>query len=93
MHFHGCYVMQNKRSMPPYTRFVPIRDVVEDELDNDDCDKNDSKRRKWLVESVMLSHMSYIVILVIIMCITERDKLRRDPLNFNLLTVTTEVIR
>ncbi|XP_061354548.1 sodium transporter HKT1-like [Gastrolobium bilobum] len=74
--------------MPPYTRFLPIRD----EEDNNKKDKKRSNRTKSIMENLLLSQISYLAIFVILICITERDKFRRDPLNFNLLSTTIEVV-
>ncbi|CBI40137.3 unnamed protein product, partial [Vitis vinifera] len=42
--------------------------------------------------NIYLSHNSYLVLFIILICITERDKMREDPLNFNVLNVTIEVV-
>jgi hypothetical protein len=41
----------------------------------------------------MLSQLSYLVVFVIVICIIERDNMKQDPLNFNVLNITIEVIR
>lgn len=39
------------------------------------------------------SPLLFLVPFVIFICITERDKLKEDPLNFNVLNIALEVIR
>ncbi|QHO13673.1 hypothetical protein HN873_052957 [Arachis hypogaea] len=70
--------------LPPYTTFLPIMDH---ETENDA--KKDKRR---LVECLVLSQLSYLVIFIILICITENKSLREDPLNFNVLNITIEVI-
>ncbi|KAF8021454.1 hypothetical protein BT93_G1788 [Corymbia citriodora subsp. variegata] len=48
--------------------------------------------RKCLLTSLMFSQLSYLVIFVILICITERENLKNDPLNFNVLNITIETI-
>ncbi|KAK2398138.1 sodium transporter HKT1 [Trifolium repens] len=68
--------------LPPYTTFLPVRDH-----------ENDVKRdKKSLVECLVFSQLSYLVIFIILICITERQSLKDDPLNFNVLNITLEVI-
>jgi len=72
------------RYLPPYTTFLPVRDHR----------VNDVKRdQKSLVECLVFSQLSYLVIFIILICITERQSLKEDPLNFNVLNITLEVIR
>lgn len=39
------------------------------------------------------SPLTFLVPFVIFICMTERDKLKEDPLNFNVLSIALEVIR
>lgn len=67
--------------LPPYTTFLPVRD------------QNDVKKdQNSLVDRIIFSQLSYLVIFIILICITERQSLKDDPLNFNVLTITLEVI-
>ncbi|TKY44504.1 Sodium transporter HKT1 [Spatholobus suberectus] len=68
--------------LPPYTTFLPVRDH-----------ENDVKRNETsLVECLVFSQLSYLVIFIILICITESKSLKEDPLNFNVLNITLEVI-
>ena len=42
---------------------------------------------------LLVSQLSYLVIFIILICITESKSLKEDPLNFNVLYITLEVIR
>ncbi|KAL3010128.1 hypothetical protein AAZX31_07G123100 [Glycine max] len=68
--------------LPPYTTFIPVREH-----------ENDVKRnKKSVVECLVLSQLSYLVIFIILICITEGKSLKEDPLNFNVFNITLEVI-
>ncbi|XP_015577806.1 sodium transporter HKT1 [Ricinus communis] len=71
--------------LPPYTAFLPIKDDTE----------IDGRSKRWrgkLLENIIFSQLSYLVIFVILICITERHKMKQDPLNFNVLNIVLEVI-
>ncbi|KAA8535716.1 hypothetical protein F0562_030721 [Nyssa sinensis] len=76
------------RYLPPYTSFLPIKD---DEQCPQESERIKKRRRKF-VENLILSQLSYLVIFVILVCITERKKTKEDPLNFNVLNIVVEVI-
>ena len=50
-------------------------------------------RRKSLVQCLLFSPLSILAIFVILICVSEREKLKKDPLNFNVLNITIEVVR
>ncbi|XP_071726927.1 cation transporter HKT1;3-like [Rutidosis leptorrhynchoides] len=68
--------------IPPYTCYVGANcnEVLK------------TKRRHKIVEDLMFSPLSYLVIFVILICITERKKIQEDPLNFNALSIVIEVV-
>ncbi|KAK6945210.1 Cation transporter [Dillenia turbinata] len=74
--------------LPPYTSFLPIKD--KEEASRYGGEKK--KRRGKLLENLAFSQLSYLVIFVILVCITERKKLKEDPLNFDVLNIVLEVI-
>ncbi|CAJ1951626.1 unnamed protein product [Sphenostylis stenocarpa] len=68
--------------LPPYTTFLPVRGH-----------ENDVKtKERSTVECVLFSQLSYLVMFIILICITENKSLKEDPLNFNVLNITLEVI-
>ncbi|KAL2321394.1 hypothetical protein Fmac_030363 [Flemingia macrophylla] len=68
--------------LPPYTTYLPVREH-----------ENDVKRKeKSVVECIVLSQLSYLVIFIIVICMTESKSLKEDPLNFSVLNITLEVI-
>lgn len=75
--------------LPPYTSFLPTRNC--DEGDSKNC-KEKEKETKSLLECLVFSQLSYLAIFIILICITERHKMKQDPLNFNVLSITIEVI-
>ncbi|XP_027073030.2 sodium transporter HKT1-like isoform X1 [Coffea arabica] len=74
--------------LPPYTSFLPIKDGK--------CfpatEKKTRAKRKNILDYLLFSQLTYLVLFVILICITEREKLKEDPLNFNLLSIVVEVI-
>ncbi|KAK1317475.1 Cation transporter HKT2 [Acorus calamus] len=74
--------------LPAYTSFLPLVGGKEGDLDK----QRNKKGRRRAIEILYLSHVSYIVIFVIIVCIIERKKMRDDPVNFSLLNVIFEVV-
>lgn len=82
------------RYLPPYTSFFPRIYRKIDSENNKDDDQNEGKKvSSTLVESLIFTQLSYLVIFVVLVCITEREKMKDDPLNFNVLSITLEVIR
>ncbi|KAJ0082262.1 hypothetical protein Patl1_12321 [Pistacia atlantica] len=75
--------------LPPYTSFLPRRYPKTDSKNG----KLKKKGKKRFAENLILSQLSYLVISTILVCITERQKIKEDPLNFNVLNIIVEVIR
>ncbi|XP_027357415.1 probable cation transporter HKT6 [Abrus precatorius] len=73
--------------LPPYTSFLPMKDEGQDS----ESYERMKKRRGKIVENLMFSQLSYLVIFIILVCITEREKLKEDPLNFSVLNIVVEV--
>jgi hypothetical protein len=75
------------RYLPPYTTWFPFEESS--------STKGRVKESKGIIllKSTVLSQLSYLTISVIAICITERAKLKEDPLNFNLLSIVVEVVR
>ncbi|PWA42294.1 high-affinity K+ transporter 1 [Artemisia annua] len=69
--------------LPPYTSFLPVAE--------ENCEQG-SKRGSKVIESLIFSQVSYLVIFVILVCITERKQMIQDPLNFNVLNIVFEVV-
>ncbi|KAJ3707869.1 hypothetical protein LUZ61_011574 [Rhynchospora tenuis] len=75
--------------LPPYTSYVPITNNAETSS-GESSKENEIKSRK--LENLIFSQLAYLVIFVILICITERESMRTDPLNFNVSNVVFEVI-
>ncbi|KAL5699439.1 hypothetical protein ACHQM5_030344 [Ranunculus cassubicifolius] len=75
--------------LPPHTYFSPIKDHEQYE---GSCEKKNKPTRHYLVENILFSPLCYLVIFVILVCITERKKIKDDPLNFSLLNIVIEVV-
>ncbi|GFP98590.1 sodium transporter hkt1 [Phtheirospermum japonicum] len=69
--------------LPPYTSFLPISKSDE---------KTPRNKKNTAAQNLILSQLSYLVIFIILICITERKSLKEDPLNFSVLDITVEVI-
>ncbi|XP_010688439.2 cation transporter HKT1;3 [Beta vulgaris subsp. vulgaris] len=75
--------------LPPYTSFVPIKDE-EGELPQILC--KSEKKSKIMLKNIIFSQLSYLAIFIMIICITERQNIKDDPLNFNIFNIAFEVI-
>ncbi|KAM4097861.1 hypothetical protein ACJW30_07G033900 [Castanea mollissima] len=76
--------------LPPHSTFIPPNVHVLEEFPENG--KQSQNRKKTFMECLIFSQLSYLAIFVILICITERQKMEEDPLNFNVLNVTIEVI-
>ncbi|KAL5974189.1 hypothetical protein ACLOJK_030852 [Asimina triloba] len=74
--------------LPPQTAFLPT-----ESRERSTHHRDEQNEQKGLLQSFMLSQLSYLAIFIILICITERKKMSEDPLNFNLLNITIEVVR
>ncbi|EOA20452.1 hypothetical protein CARUB_v10000766mg [Capsella rubella] len=75
--------------LPPYTLLMPLTEQKTIKKEEDD----DSGNRKNVMKSgLFMSQLSFLTICIFLISITERQKLRRDPLNFNVFNITLEVI-
>ncbi|KAL6652059.1 hypothetical protein ACP70R_010984 [Stipagrostis hirtigluma subsp. patula] len=72
--------------LPPYTTWFPF------EENSTKKDRPSDSQGIRLLKSTVLSQLSYLTIFVIAICITERRKLKEDPLNFNVLSIIVEVV-
>ncbi|CAN8242568.1 unnamed protein product [Cochlearia groenlandica] len=77
--------------LPPYTFFMPLTEqkTKKEGEDNYDYSENGDKRTKNVL---FMSQLTFLAICVFLISITEREKLRQDPLNFNVFNITFEVI-
>ncbi|KAJ9548269.1 hypothetical protein OSB04_020812 [Centaurea solstitialis] len=75
--------------LPPYTSFLPLWAKGNSQRNSDQRKK---KSKKVMLENLLFSQLSYLVIFIILVCITEREKIKQDPLNFNVLNIVVEVI-
>nr|GLL20270.1 sodium transporter HKT1 [Ipomoea trifida] len=73
--------------LPPDTTFFPIRDE-----NNNSKIKGCSPKKISIIEKILLSPLGNLAIFIILICITEREKMKEDPLNFNVLNIVVEVI-
>ncbi|XVF19058.1 hypothetical protein REPUB_Repub11eG0077700 [Reevesia pubescens] len=76
--------------LPPYTAFVPTKYEKKDSGNGKES-KNEAAGQS-ILECVLFSQLSYLAIFIILLCIIEREKMKEDPLNFNVLNITIEVI-
>ncbi|XP_022888760.1 sodium transporter HKT1-like [Olea europaea var. sylvestris] len=74
--------------LPPYTSFLPVKGDEHSSLEREGTER----RRKWIAESLIFSQLSYLVIFIILICITERKSIKEDPINFSVLNIVIEVI-
>lgn len=79
------------RYLPSSMTFAPIHDD-EDKKKTNKEKKKKKKNSSWIT-NLIFSQLSYIIIFIIAICIIERKKLSRDPLNFSTLNIIFEVTR
>lgn len=80
------------RYLPPYTSFVPNNEEEQSHVKfNGGRERKRSKIN--VVENVMFSHLTYLAIFIVLVCITERKSLKDDPINFSVLNIAFEVTR
>ncbi|XP_048328276.2 sodium transporter HKT1 isoform X1 [Ziziphus jujuba] len=75
--------------LPPHTSFFSTKDQ---KLSKNRKQNHYATGWKTFVECKVFSPLSYIVIFVILICLTERAKMKKDPLNFNVLNIVIEVV-
>ncbi|KAL3745829.1 hypothetical protein ACJRO7_014868 [Eucalyptus globulus] len=75
--------------LPPYTSFLPAKEG--ERLPGNREGKEPKKNYKLLLENLKFSQLSYLAIFIVMVCITERKKVKEDPLNFNVLNIVVEV--
>ncbi|KAF3452689.1 hypothetical protein FNV43_RR03122 [Rhamnella rubrinervis] len=69
--------------LPPYTHLCTKVDQKQKSSEN-------TRQKLSIVDCI--SPLSYLTIFTILICITERPKLKKDPLNFNVLNIFFEVV-
>ncbi|KAG2568610.1 hypothetical protein PVAP13_7NG409450 [Panicum virgatum] len=72
--------------LPPNTTWFPFKD------NSTTRDHSTKSQGIGFLESTVLSQLSYLTVFVIAICITEKRKLKEDPLNFNVLSIIVEVV-
>ncbi|RWW58833.1 hypothetical protein BHE74_00034264 [Ensete ventricosum] len=75
--------------LPPSATFWPAE---EDDTSSDGIKQQNKKKKSW-VQNLLLTQLSCIVVFIVLVCIIERRKMRRDPLNFSSLNMIFEVTR
>ncbi|GAB2219113.1 hypothetical protein Drorol1_Dr00006742 [Drosera rotundifolia] len=76
--------------LPPYTSFLPPK--YDQGSEPQVADSKQMTRRTEIIEDVLFSQVGYLVGFIIAICITERKSMVEDPLNFNVLYITLEVV-
>lgn len=76
--------------LPAYTYFLPREDKGQLlEIHND---RNKGPKRSS-IGFFLLSPLPFLVIMIMLICITESENMQKDPLNFSVLNIIFEVIR
>ncbi|XP_042424487.1 cation transporter HKT2-like [Zingiber officinale] len=79
--------------LPSSMTFTPIHDDEDEKKTNKEKKKKTMKKKSssWIAH-LIFSQLSYIIIFIMAICIIERKKLSRDPLNFSTLNIIFEVM-
>ncbi|KAK4761871.1 hypothetical protein SAY87_029755 [Trapa incisa] len=78
--------------LPPYTSFLSVKGGVGRRSPEAGRANEPIRIRGEVVENLIFSQLSYLAMFVILVCITERQSMKKDPLNFNVLSIVVEVI-
>ncbi|KAF7010744.1 hypothetical protein CFC21_025118 [Triticum aestivum] len=73
--------------LPPYTTWFPFEESSG--VKDHPTEETPGVR---LLKSTALSQLSYLAIFIIAICVTERENLEENPLNFSLLSIVVEVV-
>ncbi|XP_021776292.1 sodium transporter HKT1-like isoform X2 [Chenopodium quinoa] len=79
--------------LPAYTSFLPVSNEHQEEVPESNIITKKQNEKKRIIENMLLSQISYLVIFIMLVCITERKSLKEDPLNFSVLNIVFEIIR
>lgn len=72
--------------------FLPVKDGDREDPEDSPARRQPSFRGKT-IENLIFSQLSYVVIFIMLICISEREKMKEDPLNFNVFNIVVEVMR
>ncbi|XP_057768485.1 sodium transporter HKT1-like [Salvia miltiorrhiza] len=76
--------------LPPYTSYLPIEKG--ENISTSGGGAKNTRKIKKIRDHIIFSQLTYLTIFVILVCITEKHKMRNDPLNFNVFNIIIEVI-
>jgi len=93
--FFARIVMVNTYSFfpPTHCRYLPGETSFFPKDDEQHSRAEIKDKRKRLLENWIFSQLSYLAIFVMLICITEREAMITDPLNFNVFSILFEVVR
>nr|XP_043629827.1 sodium transporter HKT1-like [Erigeron canadensis] len=66
---------------PSSTTYMPVQDH----------ESKRSNQRRSFVDYLLFSRLSYLVIFIILICVSEKKKMHGDPINFSVLNIAFEV--
>ncbi|GFP98591.1 probable cation transporter hkt6 [Phtheirospermum japonicum] len=75
--------------LPEYTSFLRVEE--DEKMSTSERVKKKSKMEDFW-ELILFSQLSYLTIFTILICITEREQMKMDSLNFNVFNIIFEVI-